>query len=304
MAGREGLGISHPNIAFIKYWGKEASGENIPLNGSISQTLTELKTVTRVVCGEGGDMITYDGASFEKVDAKAEKVISIFRKMTGDSSPLKIITESNFPASCGLASSASGISALALALNDFYSASLPEEELSKISRAGSGSAARSIHKGIVHMQKDAARSVCHWPELRIFAVLVSGEKKKVGSTEGMQRTVATSSLFKQRQSSIGEKLEKMLLHVKGRDFEKFALLTMKDSNEMHACCMDSFPPVFYMNDRSREIVETVNNFNAGGIRLAYTFDAGPNAFIVTLQSTYSEAWGLFERKGFTLVAAL
>uniref|UniRef100_A0A8D0F7W5 Mvd1 C-terminal domain-containing protein n=1 Tax=Strix occidentalis caurina TaxID=311401 RepID=A0A8D0F7W5_STROC len=38
----------------------------------------------------------------------------------------------------------------------------------------------------------------HWPELRVLVLVVSGEKKQVGSTAGMQTSVDTSPLLKVR----------------------------------------------------------------------------------------------------------
>ena len=70
-----------------------------------------------------------------------------------------------------------------------------------------------------------------------------------------------------------------------KDFASMAKLTMIDSNSFHACCMDTYPPLFYLNDKSREIIRLVNEFNSfetssnPQIKAAYSFDAGPNAFI-------------------------
>ena len=36
-----------------------------------------------------------------------------------------------------------------------------------------------------------------------------------------------------------------------KDFESFGKLTMQDSNQFHAICLDTYPPIFYMNDVSR-----------------------------------------------------
>ena len=66
-----------------------------------------------------------------------------------------------------------------------------------------------------------------------------------------------------------------------RDFEVFGRITMQDSNQFHAVCADTYPPVFYMNDTSRAIVGLVHKINdaAGRVKAAYTFDAGPNAVV-------------------------
>ena len=64
-----------------------------------------------------------------------------------------------------------------------------------------------------------------------------------------------------------------------RDFPQFAKLTMLDSDHFHELCRTTVPPIYYMNDVSRNIVELVNRFNSDSINAAYTFDAGPNAVI-------------------------
>ena len=56
---------------------------------------------------------------------------------------------------------------------------------------------------------------------------------------------------------------------------------MQDSNQFHAVCLDTYPPIFYMNEVSRSIIHIVHKYNehAGKIQAAYTFDAGPNAVV-------------------------
>lgn len=73
--------------------------------------------------------------------------------------------------------------------------------------------------------------------------------------------------------------------IQARDFDSFAELTMNDSNNFHACALDTSPPIFYMNDTSRAIVQLIEEFNRASVeepgkrRVAYTYDAGPNAVL-------------------------
>ncbi|NWX14927.1 MVD1 decarboxylase, partial [Aegotheles bennettii] len=177
-----------------------------------------------------------------------------------------------------------------------------EGELSEVARRGSGSACRSMLGGFVRWDRghrpdgrdSIARQVdpeTHWPELRVLILVVSGEKKQVGSTAGMQTSVATSPLLKHRaEVVVPERLALMVQHIHERDFESFGQLAMQDSNQFHATCLDTFPPIFYLNDISRRIIALVHRFNAhhGRTKVAYTFDAGPNAVIFTLEDPVAE----------------
>jgi diphosphomevalonate decarboxylase len=122
----------------------------------------------------------------------------------------------------------------------------------------------------------------HWPTMRALILVVSAEKKGVSSTSGMQITVATSELFQRRAEVVVPKhmkeMEKAILE---KDFETFGKVTMMESNSFHATCLDTFPPIFYLNDVSRAAIRVVEDINkkAGKIIAAYTFDAGPNAVI-------------------------
>jgi diphosphomevalonate decarboxylase len=126
---------------------------------------------------------------------------------------------------------------------------------------------------------------------------VSAAKKGVSSTTGMQTTVATSSLFQSRAAeTVPARMQEMQNAIKNKDFEAFGKLTMMDSNSFHATCLDTFPPIFYLNDISRAAIILVNAINnaAGKIIAAYTFDAGPNAVVYYLQENEKEVAGLFK----------
>ena len=131
----------------------------------------------------------------------------------------------------------------------------------------------------------------HWPEMRAAILVVSAAKKGVSSTAGMQSTVVTSELFKHRaENVVPGRMERMKNAIHKKDFTTFADLTMKDSNQFHAVCLDTSPPIFYLNDTSRGIIRLVEELNrvAGKVVAAYTFDAGPNAVIYYLKE--NENW--------------
>ncbi|NWX62860.1 MVD1 decarboxylase, partial [Promerops cafer] len=212
---------------------------------------------------------------------------------------IHIASENNFPTAAGLASSAAGYACLVSALARLYGL---EEELSEVARRGSGSACRSMFGGFVQWQRgerpDGTDSLAlqvapetHWPELRVLVLVVSGEKKPVGSTAGMQTSVETSPLLKHRaEVVVPERLAQMMRHIRDRDFEGFGQLAMRDSNQFHATCLDTFPPIFYLTDVSRHIIALAHRYNAhhGHTKVAYTFDAGPNAVIFALADTVAE----------------
>lgn len=220
----------------------------------------------------------------------------------GASQKVKIISTNNFPTAAGLASSASGYAALVFAMGKLLGVT---GDLTPIARQGSGSACRSLHGGFVKWQmgreEDGSDSMgyqiapeTHWEDLRIFVIVVNDTRKKVGSTAGMQLTVKTSTLLKHRVEHVVEDRMKAACDaIKDKDFPTLADVIMKESNQLHAVCLDTNPPLRYLNDVSFMIMDMVHSYNeaAGSLQAAYTFDAGPNACLFTTKSHASEiAW--------------
>lgn len=143
---------------------------------------------------------------------------------------------------------------------------------------------------------DLVAPASHWPQMRALILVASAAKKGVSSTSGMQQTVATSGLFKERITNIvPANMDLMEDAVKNKDFAKFAEVTMRDSNSFHACCADTYPPIFYMNDVSRAAIRAVESINAkaGKAVAAYTFDAGPNCVVYYLEENADAVLGGF-----------
>ncbi|VCW97584.1 unnamed protein product, partial [Gulo gulo] len=305
------------NIAVIKYWGKRDEDLVLPINSSLSVTLhqDQLKTTTTAAISKDftEDRIWLNGREEDVGQPRLQACLREIRRLArkrrsaGDEDPVAlglsykvhIASVNNFPTAAGLASSAAGYACLAYTLARVYGV---ESDLSEVARRGSGSACRSLYGGFVEWQmgeradgKDSiARQVApesHWPELRVLILVVSAEKKLTGSTAGMQTSVETSPLLRFRaEAVVPARMAEMTRCVQERDFPGFAQLTMKDSNQFHATCLDTFPPISYLSDTSRRIMHLVHRFNAhhGQTEVAYTFDAGPNAVVFALRDTVPE----------------
>ncbi|KAJ2801126.1 diphosphomevalonate decarboxylase [Coemansia guatemalensis] len=307
--------VSAPvNIAVIKYWGKRDSKLILPTNSSLSVTLSQdhlrTRTTVRAAAEFSSDRLWLNGVE-EDVAASARlcNVIATARQLRAameqaDSTAprlstwgLHVCSENNFPTAAGLASSASGYAALVSALGALFELPQSATELSRVARVGSGSACRSMLGGFVAWQAgtmdDGSDSLAeqvaaraHWPQLQALVLVVSDRKKTVSSTAGMQTTVSTSPLFAERvRSVVPHRMAAMRAAIVARDFATFATLAMQDSNQFHAVCQDTFPPIAYMNDTSHAITSLVHAFNAavGRVAAAYTYDAGPNAVLFVLR---------------------
>lgn len=291
------------NIAVIKYWGKRDAKLNLPINSSVSVTLDQddLHAKTTVIASSqfDTDRLWLNGKEEDLANNKRmQAVLRLIRERTDPEKKaykVHIVSKNTFPTAAGLASSAAGYAAVVASLADVYGV---KGELTDLARQGSGSASRSLYGGFVRWnmgeRSDGSDSIatqiedeCHWPNLRVLICVVSDEKKETGSTEGMVNSVNTSDLLKYRSEHVVPKrLEDLESAYHNRDFDTFGKLTMQDSNQFHACCLDTYPPVFYMNDTSRRIIQLCHKINNTSkdrhLKVAYTFDAGPNAVLYTL----------------------
>ncbi|CEH16181.1 Mevalonate pyrophosphate decarboxylase [Ceraceosorus bombacis] len=255
--------------------------EEIGSEGRLRTCIDQLRDARRKVEGEDGGV---------------EKIAHL---------PLHIVSENNFPTAAGLASSASGFAALVWSISSLYQLNsdsgghLSTSALSRVARQGSGSACRSLFGGFVAWQggeaKDGSDSLAlqvaerqHWKDLHAIICVISDAKKGTPSTAGMQRTVQTSAALQSRISHVvPERMQRITSAIKQRDFDAFAKETMRDSNNFHATCLDTSPPIFYLNDTSRLVIQLVEELNrsseqaaaGAGAIAAYTFDAGPNAVL-------------------------
>ncbi|MGK0261221.1 MAG: diphosphomevalonate decarboxylase, partial [Candidatus Azotimanducaceae bacterium] len=162
---------AHPNIALVKYWGKQDKPGNFPATPSLSITLDTLATETTVV---KSDQDSFHLAGSQVKDAKVTKFLAGLRGHF-DVPPLAIETQNNFPTGAGLASSASGFAALITAINEECGLGLEVELASEWARMGSASAARSMFGGYVSLVPPLWRAqptapASHWPLAVVVAI--------------------------------------------------------------------------------------------------------------------------------------
>lgn len=290
--------LAHPNIAFIKFWGLKDETRRIPANGSISMNIGCLSTKTTVEFDSAlqADSLTLNGqAATVSALARASRFMDRIRSLADQTLYARITSENNFPIGAGLASSASGFAALALAGAAALGLDLSERELSALARFGSGSACRSIPGGFVEWRVDPhtgetyAQSLApadHWGLVDCIAIL-SEQHKPVGSEMGM-RNAGSSPLQKTRVEDANRRLNLCRDAILSRDFDALAAVTELDSNMMHAVMMTSDPPLYYWLPGSLAVMEAVKAWQAEGLQVTFTLDAGPNVHVITTRAFMGE----------------
>ncbi|WP_424448732.1 diphosphomevalonate decarboxylase [Microbacterium arborescens] len=281
--------IAHPNIALVKYWGKRDSVLNLPATGSLSMTLDIFPTTTTVTLDDAAERDSLVLNGDERTDGPAERVsrfLDIVRALAGSSARARVETVNTVPSAAGLASSASGFAALAVAAAAAYGLDLDTRALSRLARRGSGSASRSIIPGfaIWHAGEDDESSFAEpldAPELAMVVAMVEKREKAVSSREAMRRTVLTSPFYPAWVSSTAESLEAAADASRAGDVERLGRITEVNALRMHALIQSCDPPIRYLNPVSVEIFDRVAALRESGVDAWATADAGPNVVVLT-----------------------
>lgn len=275
------------NIALCKYWGKRDLDLNLPVNPSLSVSLSHLGTKTRIEPIEGPvDEIWLNGQQMRADTLFAKRLsafVDLFRQTKFQA--LRVQTRNNIPTAAGLASSASGFAALTLALNDGLDLQLDKPALSMLARLGSGSACRSIYSGFVewHMghRDDGADSHAHpiaasWPGLAVGLVKVDEGVKSVSSRSGMARTVDSSHLYQSWPLQANTDLVKLHRAIETQNFQLLGSTAEQNALSMHATMIASWPPLVYWQPDSLKAMQRVWSLRQQGLEIYFTMDAGPN----------------------------
>lgn len=291
--------IAHPNIAFIKYWGNRDDALRLPLNSSLSMNLDGLETRTTVTFDESLKTdslvlngILQDGVGLERVASFLDvaRGLAIQAGVLGSDGVnlfARVESVNNFPAGAGIASSASAFAALAMAVNGALGLNLPEAQLSRLARLGSGSASRSIPTGFVEWfageddMGSYAQSFAtpeHWDLVDMVAIIDRGHKQ-VGSSQG-HPLARTSPLNDLRVAGVDERLRVCKEAILARDFEAFAWATELDSEWMHAVMRTSTPSLRYWTAQTERVLWQVRYWRQRGHALCSTVDAGPNVHVI------------------------
>ncbi len=202
--------VAGTNIALVKYWGKRDEALNLPATGSLSLTLDRLGTRTRVAFdgGDGAhDRVTLDGApASEKVAARVTTFLDRVRARAGIAARATVVTDNSVPTASGLASSASGFAALALAATRRRGARAGAD------RAVGAGAARLGLGGALDLRRlrrdgarrraptAATRRRVRWMpapagDVRLVVAITAAGEKALGSTAAMRRTAETSPYY-------------------------------------------------------------------------------------------------------------
>ena len=273
------IAVAHPNVALVKYWGKEPGldRENVPATPSLSIALKALSTRTEVSVA-AREQLRLNGEIVR--DAKLERFIGTMRE-AWDLPPLAVTTCNDFPTGAGLASSASGFAALVTAIDGEFGLGLSEPQRSIWARRGSASAARSIAGGFATLEERdgdwPAKTILtkeDWP-LEMVVAVTSKETKATSSTTGMEWSRNTSPFYPAWVQSTLEDFHEAQRAVAARDFDALAQISEHSCLKMHALMLSTKPALVYWNEATLTAMRTIKELRDAGTPVFFTIDAGP-----------------------------
>jgi len=298
---------SPSNIALVKYWGKY--GEQLPKNPSVSFTLNNCKTTTTLHFSPKKNNQDFSFEVFldeKKTPSFEPKIKKFFERIEVYLPFLKeyhfiIKTFNSFPHSSGIASSASGMSALACCLMSLEKMMNPEitstyfnQKASFLARLGSGSAARSIEGGLVvwgaHKKVEHSSNLYGTPypyevheifkDYQDIILLVDEGEKTVSSTLGHNLMIG-HPFAENRFQQASENLEKLAPIFKNGDLDAFITLVESEALTLHAMMMSSNPYFILMKPNTLHIINKIWGFRKkSGSKLCFTLDAGANVHLL------------------------
>jgi diphosphomevalonate decarboxylase len=287
---RSATAIAHPNIALAKYWGKRPEEGNIPAVPSLSVTLSGMSTTTTVSFDDAlvDDELVLNGGHAEGLRPKvrASQMLDRVRAAAHTNTRARIVSANDFPTASGLASSASGFAALALASVRAAGLDWTAEQVADLARRSSASAARSVFGGFVELDggvavdgtpsTGAARAVAGPAalDLRILVCVTTEDAKVTSSTDGMKLTQETSPYYAAWVADAPASYRAIRSALLANDFIRVGELAERSALAMHACAMAA--GIVYVNGATLAALRQVHVLRAGGLAVFATIDAGPH----------------------------
>ncbi len=312
------------NIALVKYWGKKAG--QIPANPSISFTLDACSTTTTldfVPKNTPSDEFSFDLWFEEKsMEGFKPKIETFFKRIEPFLPFLKayhftIETSNSFPHSSGIASSASGMAALALCLMDIeklldseITEAYFKKKASFLARLGSGSAARSIEGDLVHWGKhnDTVGSSDlfgikypyevhrNFKNYHDTILLVDKGQKQVSSTIGHE-LMHDHPFAARRFDQAHENLSKLKSVFKDGNLTEFINIVESEALTLHGMMMTSQPYFILMKPNTLEIINKIWIFReASGTHVCFTLDAGANVHVLYPEEEKEEVYQFIQNE--------
>lgn len=311
---------SPSNIALVKYWGKY--GEQLPMNPSISFTLKNCHTKTTLSFDpKNSEKFEFEVYLNGKREESFEPKIHRFLERINRYLPFlkdykfKIETFNSFPHSSGIASSASGMSALALCLMDMERQMQPEitdryftEKASFLARLGSGSACRSIEGPMVvwgeHPQIEGSNDLygTKYPydvhkcfsSYKDCILLVDKGEKQVSSTVGHE-LMHNHPFAEQRFKQANENISKLIPVLKNGDISEFIKIVESEALSLHAMMLTSTPYFILMKPNTLEIINRIWEFRKETKNsVCFTLDAGANVHLLYPESESDTVLGFID----------
>ena len=295
------------NIALVKYWGK--SEPQLPKNASISFTLDNCHTITTIEFSkiETTAEVVFDLFFEGKEKEEFKPKIAAFFKRVQEYCPyvfdykMIINSENSFPHSSGIASSASGLSAIAMCLMSLeqkLNPNLTQEFIHKkasfLARLGSGSASRSVEGPLVvwgeHPEIAGSSDIfgVQFP-YKVHSVfenyqdailLVDKGEKQVSSTVG-HNLMHAHPFAENRFKQANENLSKMSKILQEGDRKAFINLVESEALTLHAMMLTSNPYFILMKPNTLSIIHKIWEFRATqNSNICFTLDAGANVHVL------------------------
>jgi diphosphomevalonate decarboxylase len=278
------------NIALVKYWGKRPGELNLPATGSLSLTLDALATETTVAFDPtlAADELVLDGEPANT--ARITGFLDVVRARANIATYARVTTRNEFPTASGLASSASGFAALAVAAARAAGLELTPRELSLLARRGSGSAARSIFGGFVRMHASDRDAEAYAEPIAspllagvrmVIAIVGSGAPKQHASRDAMTRVAATSPFYAGWLDLVPRDLVAAQAALAAGDLRALGEVAEANALAMHATAIAARPAVIYWQPATLALLAAVRTLRGTG-RVAWaTIDAGPHVKVLT-----------------------